>query len=214
MHIDIVSDVICPWCYIGKKRLERALAARPEIPVSTNWRGFQLNPEMPLDGMERGAYLAAKFGGQAHASRIYGAIAAAGVGEGIRFAFDRIRRTPNTVDAHRLIRFASRSGRGEPVVEALFRAYFTQGRDIGDRVTLAEVAEENGFDRGEVALYLAGNGGRDEVLADDRAARRLGINAVPCFVVEGGYAISGAQEPEFFFPLFDLALNKAPAVVE
>jgi predicted DsbA family dithiol-disulfide isomerase len=214
MHIDIVSDVICPWCYIGKKRLERALAARPEIPVSTSWRAFQLNPEMPAEGMERSAYLAAKFGGQAHAQRIYGAITAAGAGEGIPFAFDRIQRTPNTIDAHRLIRFASRSGRGGETVEALFRAYFTEGRDIGNRVTLAEIAEENGFDRGEVGLYLAGNSGRDEIQAEDRAARRLGINAVPCFILEGGYAISGAQEPEFFFPLFDLVLNKAVEPVE
>jgi predicted DsbA family dithiol-disulfide isomerase len=214
MHIDIVSDVICPWCYIGKKRLERALAERPEIPVSTSWRAFQLNPDMPPEGMERSAYLAAKFGGQGHAQRIYGAITAAGAAEGISFAFDRIRRTPNTVDAHRLIRFASRSGRGGETVEALFRAYFTEGRDIGDRAILAEVAQETGFERGEVFLYLAGNGGRDETQAEDRAARRLGINAVPCFILEGGYAISGAQEPEFFFPLFDLVLNKATEPVE
>jgi predicted DsbA family dithiol-disulfide isomerase len=214
MHIDIVSDVICPWCYIGKKRLERALAARPDIPVSMSWRAFQLNPEMPADGMERSAYLAAKFGGQAHAQRIYGAITAAGAAEDIPFAFDRIRRTPNTVDAHRLIRFATRSGRGDAAVEALFRAYFTEGRDIGDRVVLAEIAEECGFERGEAAVHLADGSGRDETLAEDRAARRLGINAVPCFIMEGGYAISGAQEPEFFFPLFDLVLNKATEPVE
>jgi len=214
VHIDIVSDVICPWCYIGKKRMERALAARPEIPVSTSWRAFQLNPDMPPEGMDRAAYLAAKFGGQSHAQRIYGAISASGAAEGIQFAFDRIRRTPNTVDAHRLIRFAARAGRGEQTVEALFRAYFTQGRDIGDRATLVELAGEIGFDRAEAALYLAGNGGRDETQAEDRAARRLGINAVPCFILEGGYAISGAQEPEFFFPLFDLVLNKAVEPVE
>jgi predicted DsbA family dithiol-disulfide isomerase len=214
MHIDIVSDVICPWCYIGKKRLERALAARPEIPVSLSWRAFQLNPEMPVEGMERGAYLATKFGGQAHAMRIYGAIAASGAAEGIPFAFDRIRRTPNTIDAHRLVRLAARSGKGEAMVEALFRGYFTEGRDIGDRAVLADIAEETGFDRGEATLYLAGNGGRDETVAEDRAARRLGINAVPCFVLEGGYSISGAQEPEFFFPLFDLVLNKATEPVE
>jgi predicted DsbA family dithiol-disulfide isomerase len=214
MHIDIVSDVICPWCYIGKKRLERALAERTEIPVSTSWRAFQLNPDMPPEGMERSAYLAAKFGGQGHAQRIYGAITAAGAAEGIPFAFDRIRRTPNTVDAHRLIRFASRSGRGGETVEALFRAYFTEGRDIGDRAVLAEIAQETGFERGEVFLYLAGNDGRDETQAEDRAARRLGINAVPCFILEGGYAISGAQEPECFFPLFDLVLNKATEPVE
>jgi predicted DsbA family dithiol-disulfide isomerase len=214
MHIDIVSDVICPWCYIGKKRLERALQARPEIPASLNWRAFQLNPDMPEEGMERSAYLAAKFGGQGHAARIYGAITAAGSGEGIRFAFDRIRRTPNTVNAHRLIRFATRQGGADAIVEALFRAYFVEGRDIGEIATLAAIAEENGFERGEAALSLETHAGRDETLAEDRGARRLGINAVPCFIIEGGYAISGAQEPEFFFPLFDLVLNKATEPAE
>jgi predicted DsbA family dithiol-disulfide isomerase len=209
VHIDIVSDVICPWCFIGKRRLGRALEQRPDLTVSITWRAFQLNPEMPQGGMLRADYVAAKFGGAAHAARIYAAIAEAGAGEHIAFAFDRIRRTPNTRDAHRLIRYATLTGNADPVVEALFTAYFEQGRDIGDQGVLADIAAEIGFVRSEVADWLAGEDGLEEVLDEDRSARRLGISGVPCFILDGGYSISGAQEPEFFFPLFDLVQNAA-----
>jgi predicted DsbA family dithiol-disulfide isomerase len=214
MHIDIVSDVICPWCFIGKRRLERALTARAEDDVSLSWRAFQLNPDMPPGGMPREAYLAAKFGNAVNATRLYATIAEAGAAEGIPFAFDRIRRTPNTLAAHRLIRYAARNGGAGPLVEALFLAYFTEGRDLGDRDTLADLAAANGLDRAAAARHLDSGDGAPEVLAEDRAARRLGINAVPCFIVDGGYAISGAQEPEFFFPLFDLARNAATQPAE
>ena len=209
MHIDIVSDVICPWCFIGKRRLGRALEQRPDLSVSITWRAFQLNPEMPDGGMLRADYVAAKFGGAAHASRIYAAIAEAGAGEDIAFAFDRIRRTPTTRDAHRLIRDATLAGNADPIVEALFVAYFERGRDIGDQAVLADIAAEAGFARNEAADWLAGEEGLEEVLGEDRSARRLGISGVPCFILDGGYSISGAQEPEFFFPLFDLVQNAA-----
>jgi predicted DsbA family dithiol-disulfide isomerase len=211
MHIDIVSDVICPWCFIGKRRLERALAMRPEVGVSIGWRAFQLNPDMPREGMARQEYLALKFGGPAQARRIYHAVEQAGAAEGIPFAFDAIRRTPNTVEAHRLIRFAALEGRADAIVEALFRGYFTAGRDIGAPAELVALAAEAGFDEAAVGDFLAGDAERDAVLAEDRAARRAGIEGVPCFVVDGGYALSGAQEPEFFLPLFDLAQNRASA---
>jgi len=214
MHIDIVSDVICPWCFIGKRRLARALEQRPELAVSITWRAFQLNPEMPEGGMARADYVAAKFGGAAHAARIYAAIAAAGAGENIAFAFERIRRTPNTRDAHRLIRYATLAGNADPVVEALFAAYFEQGRDIGDGAVLADIAAECGFARAELADWLASDKALEEVLGEDRSARRLGIAGVPCFILDGGYSISGAQEPEFFFPLFDLVQNAAVQLVE
>jgi predicted DsbA family dithiol-disulfide isomerase len=207
MHIDIVSDVICPWCFIGKRRLEKALARRPDVAADFTWRPFQLNPDMPAEGMPRQDYLAAKFGGAQHAGRIYGAIAEAGASVGIAFAFDRIRRTPNTRNAHRLIRHAERHGRADALVDGLFRAYFTEGRDLGDRATLAEIANEAGLDREEAAGFLDTDTDLAEMLAEDRGARRLGINAVPCFIVENQYAISGAQEPEFFLPIFDLAQN-------
>jgi predicted DsbA family dithiol-disulfide isomerase len=214
MQIDIVSDVICPWCFIGKRRLGRALAQRPDLSVSMTWRAFQLNPDMPDGGMPREAYLNAKFGSAAHATRIYSAIAEAGAGENIAFAFERIRRTPNSRDAHRLIRYATMQGDADPMVEALFSAYFEQGRDIGDPATLADVAAETGYERAEVSRWLGGEAAVEEVLTEDRSARRLGISGVPCFIVDGGYAISGAQEPEFFFPLFDLAQNAAVQPVE
>ncbi len=207
MRVDIVSDVICPWCYIGKRRLERALALRPELSIDTSWRPFQLNPDMPVEGIDRRAYLAAKFGGSAHAERIYANIVEAGATVGIPFAFDRIRRTPNTRDAHRLIRYATAQGRADAVVEALFEGYFTAGRDIGNRETLAAIAGEAGLDAKETAHWLAGPAELEQVLAEDRSARRLGINAVPCFIFEGQYAVSGAQEPEFFLPVFDLMRN-------
>jgi predicted DsbA family dithiol-disulfide isomerase len=214
MQIDIVSDVICPWCFIGKRRLGRALAQRPDLSVSMTWRAFQLNPDMPDGGMPREAYLNAKFGSAAHATRIYSAIVEAGAGENIAFAFERIRRTPNSRDAHRLIRYATMQGDADPMVEALFSAYFEQGRDIGDPATLADIAAETGYERAEVSSWLGGEAAVAEVLTEDRSARRLGISGVPCFIVDGGYAISGAQEPEFFFPLFDLAQNAAVQPVE
>jgi predicted DsbA family dithiol-disulfide isomerase len=204
LHIDIISDVICPWCFIGKRRLERALALRPEIAAEIAWRPFQLNPDMPPEGMDRKAYLAAKFGAAAPAERIYASIAAAGAGVGIDFAFERIRRTPNTRDAHRLIRLAGAEGRADAAVEALFRSHFIDGRDIGNRAVLADIASEVGLDRDETQRWLESPAAVEEVLAEDRGARRLGINAVPCFVFAGQYAVSGAQDPEFFLPVFDL----------
>jgi predicted DsbA family dithiol-disulfide isomerase len=205
MHIDIVSDVICPWCYIGKRRLERALARRPGLVVTRSWRAFQLNPDLPIEGVPHGHYLAAKFGGSHNAGRACAALAAAGRNEGIDFAFDRIGRAPNTLRAHRLIRFAAEEGAGDDLVEALFRAYFHEGLDIGDIDVLAAIAGCAGLDCAAVRRYLAGEAGTHEVLAEDRRARHLGIHAVPCFVLERGYAIAGAQEPEMLLSLFDLA---------
>jgi len=211
MRIDIVSDVVCPWCFIGKRRLERALETRPEIVPEIVWRPFQLNPDMPAEGMARADYIAAKFGDNGHSRRIHQTIAEAGASVGIDFAFERIRRSPNTRNAHRLIRFAAKQGRADRLVEELFRGYFIAGLDIGDLATLAGIAAAAGLDREEAAAFLAGKSERDEVIAEDRNARRLGINAVPCFIFAGQYAVSGAQEPEFFLPVFDLVQNNAVA---
>jgi predicted DsbA family dithiol-disulfide isomerase len=215
LHIDIVADIACPWCYIGKRRLERALALRPDIVATRSWRPFQLNPDMPAEGISREFYLAAKFGNPRQAARSYTAIAAAGRGEGIEFAFGRIRRTPNTLRAHRLIRLAATEGCGDAMVEALFRAYFIDGLDIGDIQTLAAIAARAGLDHEATRIYLAGGAGAEEVFAEEDRARRLGIHAVPCFVLERGYAIAGAQEPEMFLPLFDIAAGIGnPAAAE
>jgi predicted DsbA family dithiol-disulfide isomerase len=211
MHIDIVSDVVCPWCFIGKRRLEKALAMRPGLEPEITWHPFQLNPDMPEDGMTRSSYIAAKFGDSAHSRRIHRAIAEAGESVGIDFAFERITRSPNTRNAHRLVRFASRAGLGGAVVDGLFRGYFLEGRDLGDRASLTAIATEAGLDRSDVSAFLASPAERDEIIAEDRNARRLGINAVPCFIFAGQYAVSGAQEPEFFLPVFDLVQNAAPA---
>lgn len=205
MHIDIILDVICPWCFIGKRRLERALARRPDLMVSRSWRAFQLNPEMPSEGFPRELYLAAKFGSPSAVERSHAAACAAGRGEGIAFAFDRIRRTPNTLQAHRLIHLAAAEGKADDMVESLFRGYFLEGLDIGDTAILASIAPRAGIDRQMAERYLVGQAGIGEVFAEERRARRLGVRVVPYFVLERGYAISGAQEPEMFLPLFDIA---------
>jgi predicted DsbA family dithiol-disulfide isomerase len=204
MRIDIVLDVVCPWCFIGKRRLEQALARAPDIAPRIRWRPFQLNPDMHDDGMTRHDYLAAKFGGSHHAARIYQTVADAGAAAGIPFAFERIRRTPATREAHRLIRHAMRRGAADALVEAMFQAYFVEGRDLGNRATLAELGKAVGLDPAETRRFLASDHLRAEMMEEDRNARRIGINAVPCFIFEGQYAISGAQEPEFFLPIFDL----------
>ncbi len=205
VQIDIYSDTVCPWCFIGKRRLERALAARDDIDVSIRWHAFQLNPDMPAAGMERERYLASKFGGPERAASVYATIARAGHAERIPFDFEAIPRMPNTIQSHRLVRYADRFGMQDAVVEALFKAFFFDGEDIGDDVTLLRVGSRVGLERDATAAFLAGEEERDTVVAEDLRARRMGINAVPFFVVNGDYAISGAQEPEAFFPLFDLA---------
>ena len=204
LQVDIVSDVICPWCYIGKRRFERALEALGgRHRVGVTWRPFQLNPDMPADGMARGPYLEAKFGDRARAGAFFARIEAAGAGEGIAFAFDRIVRTPNTVQAHRLIRLGQQLERQDAVVEALFEGYFTAGADIGDSAVLVGLAERAGLPPADVERYLAGDQDRELVLGEDDAARRMGINGVPCFILEQQYAISGAQEPEVLAEAFE-----------
>lgn len=204
MIVDIVSDAICPWCYIGKRRLERALQQAPQPDLKIGWRPFQLNPDMPVEGMDRQEYLRAKFG-DSRGGRGYAAITAAGREEGIPFAFERIQRTPNTILAHRLIRYAARADNQDPIVEALFRAYFTEGQDIGRLETLVNVAGGAGLDAGAVESYLAGNEDEDAVRSEDAFARQIGIQGVPCFIIDRQYAVSGAQPPEAFLEVFQLA---------
>ncbi|WP_420405009.1 DsbA family oxidoreductase [Nisaea sp.] len=203
-QIDIFSDVICPWCFIGKRRLERALKLRPVADLTIQWRAFQLNPDMPVEGMSRQAYLENKFGGPERASQIYDNIRRMGDGEDIDFRFDLIQRTPNTVLAHRTINLATAMGTADALVENLFNAYFIEGVDIGDLDNLVGLAEASGMDAAATREWLEGKGGATEVLAETRFAYENGINGVPCFIFNRQYAVSGAQEPEAFFPLFDL----------
>ena len=215
MRIDIYSDTICPWCFIGKRRLEAARTARPEVPVDIHWRPFQLNPDMPDTGIARDTYLALKFGGEARARQIYDMIREAGKSTGIDFNFDGIRRTPNTINSHRMIRFAQARGNAEPVVENLFRAYFLYGLDIGECERLIEIGASSGLDKDELTRYLNSDEDVATIKAEDlRARQRLGIDGVPCFIIDRLYAIASAQEPEAFMPLFDLARVEPTSVGE
>ncbi len=213
MELDIFSDLVCPWCFIGKRRLEAALAARPQPGLEVRWRAFQLNPGMPPEGMDRQSYLEAKFGGAENARRIYDQIAAVGAEVGIEFAFEPIQRTPNTVDAHRLIRMGAAVDREDAVVEGLFRGYFLEGRDIGETGVLVEIADEAGLDRLEAAEYLTGEWERANVEAEDMAGRQAGITGVPTFIVNRKHAVPGAQPPEVLHKLFDLGREGAEARV-
>jgi predicted DsbA family dithiol-disulfide isomerase len=202
LTIDVISDVICPWCFIGKRRLEKAFGDRA---ASVRWHPFQLNPDMPREGIDRKSYRIGKFGSWERSQELDARVAAAGRGDGIAFNFDKMVRTPNTLDAHRIIWLAGERGVQDAVVEALFLAYFTDGRDLSDRVTLAEIAAGSGLDRAEVDGLLAGDGGLDVVRAGEERARRLGVSGVPFFVVNGRVALSGAQPPELFLQAFEQA---------
>ncbi len=193
INLDILSDPICPWCYIGKARLDRALEARPDHPFEIEWHPFQLNPEMPRAGMDRRAYMEAKFGGKDGAVHAYRPVVEHAADAGLELNLDRIARAPNTLDAHRLIHWAGLEGRQTAVVAALFRAYFRDGRDIGDAGVLADLAGEVGLDREMVARLLAGDGDRAEIAARDSHARERGVSAVPTFVLANTYVLSGAQ---------------------
>jgi predicted DsbA family dithiol-disulfide isomerase len=202
LTIDVVSDVICPWCFIGKRRLEKALDGRL---ATVRWHPFQLNPDMPREGIERRSYRIQKFGSWERSRELDAQVAAAGQGEGIAFNFDRQSRTPNTLDAHRIIWLAGERGVQDAVVEALFSAYFTDARDLSDRATLVEMAVGAGLDRAEVEELLAGSVGLDIVRAGEEQARLLGVSGVPFFVVNGKVALSGAQPPELFLQAFEQA---------
>ena len=210
MRVEVYSDTVCPWCFVGKRRFERALAQAPgDVEVVVAWRPYQLNPEMPPEGMDRKAYLAAKFGGEARAGDRYQQVRDAGAGEGIAFNFEGMQRTPNTIDAHRLIGLAGRTGKQDAVVEALFRAYFLEGRDIGDSAVLTAVASAAGLDEKTIREYLAGRDDVERVVNEDNVARRMGIQGVPCFILNRKYAISGAQDPAVFLEALELLKREA-----
>lgn len=198
-RIDIVSDAICPWCWVGKRNLEAALAmlAAEGESFEIVWRPFQLNPDMPAEGVERAAYRAAKFGSETRGRELDAQVAAAGHAAGLAFRHDRMLRTPNTIDAHRLVRLAGEHGpvRQDAVMEAIFQAYFHDGRDIGSRAVLAAIAGEAGLDAAEVAGYLASEAGAAEVRAEDAGFRQGGLSGVPTFALDGHVLFSGAMPP-------------------
>ena len=205
MQIDVFFDPICPWCYIGKRRLQRALGQRPAISAQLNWRPFMLNPEMPPQGMEREAYLLHKLGTEARVRRLLGALEATGQSEEIGFNFDGIRHTPATQDAHRLVKYASEHGQGEQVVESLFRAFFVEGRDIGLFDELSAIGRAVGLDGGALDAYLDSSTDSSWIIEQNSQAHRMGVNGVPCFLLNGELALQGAQQPEILARLLDAA---------
>ncbi len=198
IKLDILSDPICPWCYIGKSWLDRALAKHPEHPFAIEWHPFQLNPDMPREGMDRAAYLEAKFGGKDRAAEVYAKIAEAAEAAGLEIDWSTITRTPNTLDAHRLIHWAGIEGRQTPVVSFLFRAYFREGRDIGEPEVLLSVADKAGMDMEMTRTLLEGDADLDEIRARDDHARARGVTGVPTFVVANTHVVPGAQPPELW----------------
>jgi predicted DsbA family dithiol-disulfide isomerase len=204
MQIDIVFDM-CAFCFMAKRQLAQALAMRPEIRAEITWRAFQLNPDLPPEGMDRDLFFQKRFGSVATGRRVYETVVPLGLAVGIPFAFDRIRRTPNTRDAHRLLRYARARGKEDLALEAVFTAYFVEGRDVGDARVLAQIAGEIGLDADEALDFLANSAELEQVLTEDRDARRSGISVVPVIVFNRRYALPGAHEPETLLPLIDAA---------
>jgi len=201
--VDIVSDVMCPWCYIGKRRLEAAFKQRPDINVSVQWHPFQLDATIAKGGMDRQEYLDRKFGGPEGARAIYANIVKAGELENIPFAFDEIQRSPNTVDCHRLIHWSKEGGHQDALVERLFNLYFIEGQDVGDHAVLLKAAQNVGMEGEKVKQLLAGNTDCDTVEQMIAAAQKMGVQGVPFFIFNGKYALSGAQSPEAIVELLD-----------
>ena len=212
LRIEVISDVVCPWCFIGKRRLDRALQLLGQeqdsepLTVDLLWRPFQLNPQLPPEGMARSAYLAAKFGGRAE--QIYARVTAAGRTVGIDFAFERIVRQPNTVAAHQLIDLARSLGVQDQMVEVLFRGYFLEGKDLTQPSALIGLAQEAGIDGEQARACLNDDAQRQAVVEQDEHARELGVGGVPFFIFGGQLAVSGAQEPEVLVRAFKQAAGE------
>ena len=209
MQIDFISDTVCPWCFIGKRRLARAIAMRPAISFDVRYRPYRLDPSLPKGGMERAAYMAAKFGKNGRVEEAQKVIAAEGAKEGIEFDFAAIRRAPNTLDSHRLIRWAALTGAQDEVVERLFAAYFENGEDIGDIRVLADIADVSGMDGSQVADMLESDQDLALVEREDQLAREMGVTGVPAMIFANKVAVSGAREPEVLSMVIDKALEMA-----
>lgn len=198
IKLDILSDPICPWCYIGKANLDRALEAAPNHPFAIEWHPFQLNPDMPEGGMDRRTYLETKFGGKENAVAVYARIAEAAEKAGLKINFEGIEKTPNTINAHRLIHWAGLEGRQTAIVSRLFKAYFEEGRDIGDLSVLLDIAEGAGMDRAMTERLFASDADAEDIRARDAHARERGVTGVPTFVLANQHVLPGAQPPELW----------------
>ncbi|MEP3786246.1 DsbA family oxidoreductase [Ascidiaceihabitans sp.] len=198
IKLDIMSDPICPWCFIGKAHLDKALQAHPDHPFEIEWHPFQLNPDMPMDGMDRRAYLEGKFGGKEGAVRAYAPVVENAEKAGVAIDFEGMKRTPNTINAHRLIHWAGIEGRQTAAVSALFKAYFTDTRDIGDLEVLADIADSIEMDASVVTRLLNTDEDMQSIRDRDAHSRKMGVNSVPTFIVGGRHAVPGAQPPELW----------------
>lgn len=210
IKLDILSDPICPWCYIGKARLDAALAERPDHAFTIEYHPFQLNPDMPSAGMDRRSYLEAKFGGRDAATEVYAKIDAAAAESGLDIDWSGIDRTPNTLDAHRLIHWAGIEGRQLAVVSALFRAYFQESRDIGDRDVLADIADSAGLDAAAIRRLLEGDADADAIAARDAHARERGVTGVPTHIIAEQHVVPGAQPTDLWLKLIDEIAEQLP----
>ncbi|PSJ64155.1 DsbA family oxidoreductase [Pseudaminobacter soli (ex Li et al. 2025)] len=198
LTVDVVSDVVCPWCFIGQKRLDKAVAAVPDVDVEIRWRPFQLDPTIPPEGKDRQEYMLAKFGSADRLREMHSRIKELGAVEGIDFDFGGITMSPNTLDAHRVLRWASASGaevQGR-LARRFFQLYFEEGKNIGDHAVLVEAAGEAGMDAPVVAAMLATDADSEAVAGEVATASRMGITGVPCFLFEGKYAVMGAQDTD------------------
>ncbi len=203
LFVDVISDVICPWCYIGKRRLETAIAAlSTEHEVQVRWHPFQLNPTMPKEGISRKDYRTQKFESWERSVKLDATVTSAGEAEGIRFDFDKIERTPNTVDAHRLIWLADQHGCQDAVVEALFRAYFSEGQEIGDRQTIINIVAAAGLEREAAESMLDSEEGMDMIAQAAEMSQQYQVSSVPFFILNQKLGLSGAQHPEKFLNAF------------
>ena len=196
VKLDIISDPICPWCYIGKTHLDKALLEFPDHPFTMEWHPFQLNPDMPAGGMGRRDYLERKFGGKQGAVRAYAPIVETAEKIGLKIDFEGMKVTPNTIDAHRLIHWAGIEERQTFVVDLLFKAYFVEARDIGDHEVLADIADTAGMDAALVTKLLATDNDTADIRERDAHSRKMGVNSVPTFIVANQHAVPGAQPPE------------------
>lgn len=209
MQIDFISDTVCPWCFIGKRRLARAIALRPAISFDVRYRPYRLDPSLPRGGMDRAAYMAAKFGKNGGVEEAQKVITAEGAKEGIEFDFAAIAKAPNTLDSHRLIRWAALTGAQDEVVERLFAAYFENGEDIGDIRVLADIADVSGMDGAQVADMLESDQDLALVEREDQLAREMGVTGVPAMIFANKVAVSGAREPQVLTMVIDKALEMA-----
>jgi len=208
MPIDVVSDVVCPWCFIGKKRLEAAIALKPGIPVEVRWRPYFLNDWIPREGISREQYLTTKFGSVDRYSGIAQRVAAACQEEGLTYALDKIARQPNTTDCHRLITWAQNFGNAAKMKQKLMELYFTQGADLTDREVLVRAAADCGMDETFVRKLLESETDVERISEEVQAAKQAGIDGVPCFIIGGVLAVSGAQAPEYLASAIERAAEE------